>query len=207
MRAVIAEMPRRWLAEHKASEAAQWDEVWNGVLHMPPMPNRLHQRFERDLLIHLQTHWGDPRGCQVDQQVNLTTPEDEGDWVHNYRIPDLVLLTPDRFHIDRGEYMAGAPLVVVEVRSPRDETDEKFPFYAGLGVPEVWVFDRDTKAPALHTLIGPTYQPVAADADGWHRSPATGIEFRPGGPGRLTVRIGGNDATATDLPRHAPTTG
>lgn len=117
MRAVIAEMPKRWLAEHKASEAAQWDEVWNGVLHMPPMPNRLHQRFNRDLVNYLQARWAKPRGGQVDQEVNLTTPEDERDWINNYRIPDAVLLPPDRFHIDRGPYMAGAPLVVIKVKS------------------------------------------------------------------------------------------
>lgn len=198
MRAVMAVMPKRWLEEHKASDAAQWDEVWNGELHMPPMPNRLHQRFGRDLVNFLQTHWAKPRGAQVDQEVNLTTPADEADWTHNYRIPDLVLLTPDRFHIDKVEYMAGAPLVVVEIESPGDETYDKFPFYAGLGVPEVWVFDRDTKAAELHALgDGPAYHLLPAGPDGWTVSPASGVAFRPAGPGKVSVRVG---ETVADLP-------
>ena len=148
----------------------------------------------------MQTHWAEPRGCQVDQEVNLTTPEDEPRWIHNYRIPDLVLLTPDRFHIDKGEYMAGAPLVVIEVRSPRDETYEKFPFYAGLGVPEVWVFDRETREPELYALkSGREYELMEPGADGWIRSPASGIEFHQALPGKVWVRIAGDDATAKDI--------
>ena len=42
MRAVIAEIPKHWLAERKNSESAQRDEYWDGVLHMPPMPNGIY---------------------------------------------------------------------------------------------------------------------------------------------------------------------
>lgn len=201
MRAVIAEMPRRWLDEHKASEAAQWDEVWNGVLHMPPMPNGMHQDFNLDLASFLKWDWAKPRGGRVRQEVNLTTPEDEDRWTHNYRIPDLVLLSPDRLHIDKNEYMVGAPLVVVEIKSPGDETYEKFPFYAGLGVPEVWVFDRDTRAPELYALgPGPAYVPIPAGPDGWHTSPAAGVEFRHLAPNKVTARLAGDPASSADLP-------
>ena len=39
-------------------------------------------------------------------------------WPNNYRIPDLVLLTPERFDIDCNEYFDGGPDAVVEIRSP-----------------------------------------------------------------------------------------
>lgn len=201
MRAVIVDMPTHWLAERKNSEAAQWDEMWDGVLHMPPMPNRMHQRFNRELQFYLQTRWAKPRGAEVDQEVNLTTLGDEARWIYNHRIPDLVLNTPDRFHIDKGEYMAGAPLVVVEIKSPGDETYDKFPFYAALGVPEVWVFDRDTRAPELYALGADAgYHLLPAGADGWVRSPATSVEFKPTVTGKVSARIGGDDATAAELP-------
>ncbi len=201
MRAVIADLPKHWLEERKHSDAALWDEMWNGVLHMPPMPNRMHRNIALDLAIYLKQHWGKPQGGRVNQEVNLTTPEDEAQWTHNYRIPDLVLLSPDRFGIDKNEYMAGAPLVVVELKSPGDDTYEKFPFYAGLGVPEVWVFDRTTRVPELYTLgPGPAYQPIPAGPDGWVHSPATGVAFRPTGAGTVTARIGTDPATVADLP-------
>lgn len=200
MKAVVTEMPKHWLAERRNSEASQWDEMWEGVLHLPPMPNRFHQRFARDLLIYLQSRWAKPRGAEVHQEVNLTTPEDEEHWTLNYRIPDLVLLPRDRLHLDKNEYMVGAPLAVIEVRSPKDETYDKLPFYAGLGVPEVWVFDRDTRAPEVRILAGGEYKLRAADPDGWLRSPASGVEFRQTRVGKVWARIAGDDSTAEELP-------
>lgn len=199
MRAVVCEMPQHWLEERGRSEVAQWDEMWKGVLHMAPMPNRMHQDTALDLAFWLKQHWTKPTGWRVNQEVNLTTPEDEADWTNNYRIPDLVLLAPDRFHIDRGEYMAGAPNVVVEVRSPRDETYDKLPFYAALGVPEVWVIDRQTRVPELHVLADGRYSLAAPDADGWLTS-AVGVQLRHAAPDRLRVRRSGDESTAADVP-------
>jgi Uma2 family endonuclease len=199
MRAVIADMPRHWLEERKNSKAAQWDEMWDGVLHMPPMPTGDHQDLELDLGSYLKREWARPIGGLVRHQVNLTTTDDEHDWRRNYRIPDLVLLTPDRRHIDRNSYMAGAPAAVVEIESPDDETRDKFEFYGELGVPEVWVIHRDTKVPTVFALAGGQYQPVAAGADGWVRS-GLGIELRQAAPGRLGVRLAADPATAAELP-------
>jgi hypothetical protein len=110
MRAVIAQMPKHWLEERKKSEASQWDEMWSGVLYIPIMPNRLQQNIAMDLLIYLDRHWERTGKGYVHKDVNLTTPEDEPAWTLNYRIPDLVLLDPPRFGIDKIEYMVGAPL-------------------------------------------------------------------------------------------------
>lgn len=199
MQAVIVNMPKHWLEEHKNSEAAQWDEMWNGVLHMPPMPNTMHQDFEGSLAAYLRYRWARPLGNRVYQQINLS-PANEPDWTLNYRVPDILLLTPDRFGIDQGSHFAGAPLVV-EIKSPGDETYDKFPFYAGLGVPEVWVFDRDTRTPEIHVLTtGPAYQRLAADSGDWLRSSAAGVEFHQTRPGRVWARIGGDEATAEELP-------
>jgi Uma2 family endonuclease len=189
----------RQIAERRKRGADRWDEVWNGVLHMPPSPTVHHQEFEFDLHSWLRTQWAKPRGCRIHHQVNLATP---GGWPdRNYRIPDLVLLTPDRFHIDHNTHMDGAPLVVVEIHSAGDEAYEKLPFYAELGVPEVWIVHRDTKRPELFVLRGEQYMPLAAAADGWLRSEATGVELRAVDGPKLAVRLGGDDATYAELPR------
>ncbi len=201
MRAVIAEMPKRWLQERNSSEAAQWDEMWDGELHMPPMPNRMHQDLERDLMIYLMKWWAVPNGNRVNHQVNLTTPEDESHWRNNYRIPDLVLLTPDRFPIDKGEYMAGPPLVSVEIYSLGDDSYQKLGFYGELGVPEVWIIDRSSKEPDLFVRKPDgTYDAAPIETDGWMRSPATGIEMRSTPTGKLTVRLNGDPATEETIP-------
>lgn len=188
------------LEDRRTSEAAQRDEMWNGVLHMPPMPNAMHQDFSLDLASYLKWRWAKPIGGLVRQEVNLTTPEDEHDWTSNYRIPDIVLVDAPRMHIDKNEYMVGAPLVVVEIRSPGDQTYEKFDFYSGLGVPEVWVFDRDTRTPELYELRDGEYFVRESGANGWLNSPATLVEFQHRPPRCVAVRVNGADETLEEIP-------
>ncbi len=197
MSAAILERPAPPV-DTRPLEARDRDEIWNGVRRMAAMANRWHQTLAHHLHRYLDDYW---TGGRVDQEVNLTTPEDEEDWTSNYRIPDLVLLDPARFPIDKNEYMVGAPLVVVEIRSPGDDSYAKLPFYAGLGVPEVWIIHRDTKVPEIRVLKDDgEYELLVPDAAGWHVSPNTGIQFQPVG-GKLRARAGTDDATAADLPK------
>lgn len=97
--------------------------------------------------------------------------------------------------------MPGTVTIQCDSVSPGDETYDKFPFYAGLGVPEVWVFDRDTREPELYALgPGPAYARLAPGPDGWHTSPAAGVEFRHLAPNKVTARLAGDPASAADLP-------
>jgi len=89
---------------------------------------------------------------------------------------------------------------VVEIRSPGDESFEKLPFYAKLGVPEVWIIDRDTKVPQLHELTEGDYEQQTAEADGWLKSGATGVWLRAGPNRRLAIRLGDDATTERLLP-------
>ena len=148
-------------------------------------------------LAYLRRRWARPRGNRVYHEINLAAP---GGWSNNYRIPDLLLLTPERFGIDHNEYFEGAPDVVVEIRSPGDESYEKLDFYAQLGVPEVWIIERDSKAPEIYVLRAGRYMQRATGAEGWVLSDVTGIELRLGHPGKLAMRLAGDDSTREDLP-------
>lgn len=198
MRVVMAEVPATLLASRRRTGVDRWDEVWEGVLHMPPMPNRAHQDLEGALETWLRRFWSGPRGNKVYHQINLATP---GGWPErNYRIPDLVLLTPDRFHIDRNEYFEGPPAAVVEIRSPNDETYEKLAFYHELGVPEVWVVDRDTRLPEIHLWADAGYTRKEPDENGWIASATTGIELRAAGAEQLAIRMAGDESSEQALP-------
>src|SRR3990172_7275684 len=161
MKAVMANVPEHILAWRRRTGADQWDEMWEGVLHMAPSPNRDHQDFEGALEAWLRQHWAAPGGGRVYHQINISEP---GTWPDNYRIPDLVLLTPQRFDIDRNEYFDGGPDAVVEIHSPGDEAYEKLDFYAKVGVREVWVIERDTKRPEIYELVGDEYRAREASA-------------------------------------------
>jgi Uma2 family endonuclease len=198
MKAVMANMPEHLLSERKRTGADRWDEMWDGVLHMPAMPNREHQDFKSDLRSWIKWHWARPLGNRVHEEVNLASI---GGWPRDYRIPDLLLLTPDRFHIDKNEYFEGAPTAVVEIRSPFDESYEKLPFYAGLGVPEVWIIDRDSRTPEIHALRAKSYRRRSPNAEGWLESRATGIELRSeAADNLLAIRLAGDEAALAPLP-------
>ena len=126
-----------------------------------------------------------------------------GGWPNNYRIPDLILLRPDSRAIQKGAYFEGPPDVVVEIRSPEDETIEKLPFYAALGVREVWVIDRDTRAPQIYELQGKTLDEKGPDADGCRSlrsSSVVGVELRSTKSGKLAIRLQGEASTLENLP-------
>jgi Uma2 family endonuclease len=196
MKAVMATVHPEILAWRKRTGADRYDEMWDGVLHMPPMPNRMHQDFEWGLETYLRLVWAAPREAKVYHQVNVASI---GGWPNDYRIPDLVLLLPERFAIDRNEYFEGAPTAVVEIHSPGDETYEKLPFYAGLGVRETWVIHRDTKEPEIHVLRGKRYRKQRISG-GWQRGPTTGIDLTLARPGKLAIRLAGDDSTRRELP-------
>jgi uncharacterized protein YaiE (UPF0345 family) len=197
MKAVMANVPEHILEWRRRTGADRWDEMWAGVLHMAPSPNRDHQDFELALAMWLRLYWAMPRGCRVYHQINVSEP---GTWPNNYRIPDLVLLTPERFRIDCNEYFDGGPDAIVEIHSPGDEAYEKFPFYAAVGVRKVMVIDRDTKEPELYELIDGEFQLREADADGWIKSAATGIDLRAAAGDKLEIRISGRHDTRALLP-------
>jgi uncharacterized protein YaiE (UPF0345 family) len=199
MKAVIPTVPEHFLESRHRIGADQWDEMWEGVLHMPPSPTVSHQDFEGELEMWLKLHWGKPNGCRVYHQINVAAP-DAAVWTENYRVPDLVMLTPERFHIDQNEYFDGGPDAVVEIRSRGDEAYEKLDFYAKVGVHEVWIIERDSKRPEVYEVVGGQCKKRLADADGWVRSEVVGAEMRAAVDGKLEIRLVGKPDSAAKVP-------
>lgn len=198
-KAVMAEVPRWLLEQRQRTGADMWDEMWEGVLHMPPMPTPEHQELEGEIETWLRLNWARPNGNKVYHQINLAPV---GKWPNDYRIPDLLLLTSAEFPIIREQCFEGAPLVVVEIRSPRDESLDKLEFYARLGVPEAWIIDRDARSPEVYQLRRDTneYDSVTPDTDGWVHSTATGIIMKATDAPFLAIMIKGDESTLAELP-------
>ena len=65
MKAVIAEVPEYILQQRKRTGIDRWDEMWEGVLHMAPAPNKRHTRLQVQLHNWLERYWARPGGNQV----------------------------------------------------------------------------------------------------------------------------------------------
>ncbi len=186
MKAVLLEVSEAELAMRRLIGIDRWDEVWEGILHMAPAPTDEHQRILDELIVFLTPLLRKSGRGTLRSGINVF---DEASPRENYRIPDLTFVRAGRSAVMKADGIRGGPPdAVVEIRSPSDETYEKFPFFAKLGVPEVIVIDRDTKAVEIFRLIGGAYTKASADALGAVTAETLETSFRRTEEGRVLVR-------------------
>lgn len=166
MRAVWIGVPEAFLEERRRLGHDRFDELWDGELHMPPQPSTIHVRRQFDLAKVLEVI-GARRGLQV-WPDSTALYRDE----HDYRVPDVSLARPDQVSA-RG--LHGAELVV-EMLSENDESRAKLPFYAAVGVREIWLIEPTSRSFEVHARRGGAYARVA-EVEGVTRSPLLDIDL------------------------------
>lgn len=185
MRAVLVSVSEAELRERRLRGHDRHDEMWEGELHMVPAPFWKHQDMLAELLQFLR---GESKRRSSGVVVGGAGVHDPADPIHNFRIPDLSFVARGNEQVIQERGIVGAADAVLEVRSPDDETYEKLPFFAKLGVREVVVIDRDTRRPEVFRLAGKTYLAVAGSPDGWVIAEVWGIRLRRGAePDRLRI--------------------
>ena len=126
-------------------------------------------------------------GMKVTYETGVFRPGRSDD----YRQPNLAVSHPDhRSH--RG--IEGRAELVVEIRSPYDETWEKLAFFAEMGIPEVLILDFDSAVLLRLRADSPSYIEVAADVDGSVRSAVLPFWFANLGVGRIRITTASDEA-------------
>ncbi|MBI2899796.1 MAG: Uma2 family endonuclease [Planctomycetes bacterium] len=174
MKAVLVHVDEQDLDRRRKLGLDHWDEMWEGVLHMSPAPSFEHQRIQKEILVFLDALVKRKKRGTIAVAVNVFG---KGASQENYRVPDLVFVAAGRESVIAEDGIRGGPDAVIEIRSPDDETYEKLPFFAVLGVREVIVVGRDSKKPEVFRLAGSQYVAVAADRDGMITSEVLGVRF------------------------------
>ena len=131
----------------------RFDEVWEGVLHMNPVPAGRHGNIVMQLG-HLLSERAKRGRLTLVGEFNI------GDDLHDFRAPDGGLL---RDFTSQVFYPTAA--LVIEVVSPGDDSWNKLGFYANRGVDEVVIVDPDTHT--VHWLAragDSSYEPVESSA-------------------------------------------
>ncbi len=141
-------LEERLKAEREASGADRYDEVWEGITMMTPLPNNEHQKIATRLACVLQEIVGWPGLGDICAGANLSDRV-EG-WEHNYRVPDVAVFLYEGRAQNMGTHWRGAADFLVEVISPDDRTREKLDFYSRLGVRELLLVDREPWALELY---------------------------------------------------------
>jgi Uma2 family endonuclease len=125
VKAVLVEVPEALVEERRRTGADRWDELWEGELHMVPPPSWLHQHLGTKLVRELDP-LAEARDLVGAYETGLYRPGTDLD----YRVADH-LYAPSR--AGHGAGVDGPAEVVVELRSPGDETYDKLAFYADPG--------------------------------------------------------------------------
>ena len=178
MRGVLLEVPQALLDERRRTGMDRFDELWDGEWHLVPTASTAHGRLGRELFKVLEPA-AERLGLEgfFDGTGLYRTPED-------YRVPDQQCLRPEVV-THRGT-SRGADLVV-ELRSPDDESYVKLDWYAAMDVREMLVIDVETRVPRV--FAGIDRQPMLAQPDdtGAVRSTVLGVTFAPVPGPRLRV--------------------
>lgn len=159
---VIIDPPASVLAERERLGLDGRDEVWDGEYHMVPAANNEHQRLGGRVYAALLPVT-DALGLELRYEVGLYAPLSTG--LRNFRVPDLVVYRPG---IGSARGVEGAASLVIEIRSPGDESFDKLPHYEQFGVDEVVIIDRDTKAVRRWVRIGGVFEELGGDPAGQH---------------------------------------
>lgn len=146
------EIEDRLRAERVESGADRYDEVWEGTYMMAPMPNIEHQDLVNRLAAVFQETIGWPELGMVLPGCNVS--DRKTDWHQNYRVPDVAVVLRESSAQNLDTHWYGGPDFVVEVVSPDDKSREKIPFYAGVGVRELLIIDRNPWMLELYQLSG-----------------------------------------------------
>ena len=162
----MLDAPQAMLDERRRLGLDVRDEMWDGVLHMVPPPHDDHQGLGIELVMVVGPI-AKRRGLIPRYETGLFRAADD------YRVPDLLFRRDDQGS-ERGA--EGAELVV-EIRSPRDETYEKFDFYLRVGVKEILVLHPGSHRAELHYAVEGGLIP-AQGRDGEVESKVLGITLR-----------------------------
>jgi Uma2 family endonuclease len=126
------------------------DEVWDGVLVMPPLPNIEHQIMVTDLSLAFAAVIDRASGDLALAGANVS--DRDKDWENNYREPDVLVVLHSNPAKNRGTHWVGGPDLAVEIVSPGEDPRQKLDFYAKVKTREVLVIDRDPWAVELYRL-------------------------------------------------------
>ncbi len=155
----------------------RYDEVWDGVYVMSPLANLEHQRLVGRFSHILEVVVAEAGLGDVYPGANVTDRQD--DWKSNFRCPDVVVVLNESSKRcqARGAALLGGPDFLIEVQSPGDATLDKLDFYGSIGVRELLVVDRDTKAIELFRLQRRALRSVGCSPDSL-KSRVIPLQFR-----------------------------
>ena len=144
--------------EREECDSSRWDEVWEGDLVMPPIPNDDHQDLVGGIYVAMREAIQKSKRGLVRPGANVS--DRHPGWTENYRVPDIVVYLFTNPAINHGTHWTGGPDFLVEVLSPGEKAYAKFDFYAKTRTREILLVFRYPWRLELHRLDGDSFRMV-----------------------------------------------
>lgn len=186
---VTAQVTDAMIAERHRLGLDRRDEVWEGVYHVVPPANSEHQRLEFELVMLLGP-LARQLGLVFRFEMGVIAPG-VADW-SDFKVPDLLIASPESVS-ERG--VEGRAELVIEIRSPGDETFDKIDWYGRAGTQELLVIDRDTKQVRHWGFPGGQPAETGPDPDGWVSCQGLPFRVRTTPTGALEVETSAGSVT------------
>ena len=129
------------LEQRRAWGSDKFDEVWEGVYMMAPLPNDEHQNLATDFCAIIKELLGWQGLAEVRASINLASQA--GDWSKDYRCPDIAVFLRDTKAENCDTHWRGPADFLIEITSPNDRTHDKIAFYDRIGVEELLIVNRE----------------------------------------------------------------
>ena len=142
---------RRVKRERQLSRGDRFDEVWNGVYVLAPLPNNEHRYFAMQIGMAIREAVRVPRDGLLFLGVNVS--DRRVTWKRNYRCPDIAVFLKGNPAKNCETHWFGGPDFGVEIVSPHDRSRDKLGFYASVGVRELLILDRKPWRLELYRLV------------------------------------------------------
>jgi Uma2 family endonuclease len=193
------ELEEQLKAQRRETGADRFDEVWEGVYSMSPIPNIEHQMIVGRLCAIFQVLL-DAGGLGTAFPGVNVSDRVEG-WTENYRGPDVAVVLKENPAKNCGTHWCGGPDLLVEIVSPDDRSREKLAFYSQIGVRELLLVDRDPWALEFYRLEAGQLQLAGRstpDLPGELKSLVLPLNFRLiAGDARPVIEVGHHDGRQT----------
>ncbi|MBV8782086.1 MAG: Uma2 family endonuclease [Phycisphaerae bacterium] len=147
------------IADRRERGIDKFDEVWDGMYVMAPIANNEHQAIQGGLTAILSILISLEKLGDVHPGANVS--DQEVDWTHNYRVPDVLVFLNGNPAEDRESHWFGGPDLAVEIVSQWDRSREKIDFYSGVGVRELLIIDRKPWQMELFKAVDGKLKPVS----------------------------------------------
>jgi Uma2 family endonuclease len=148
------DLESRLKAERQLTGADRYDEVWEGIYMMSPLADFEHQQIQSNLVVVIRTAIG--FGNKSDVLAGVNVSDRDGEWMQNYRCPDVAVYFPETTAVIREAHTVGGPDFAVEIISRHDRSRQKLDFYASVGVGELLLIDRHPWSLELYRLDATT---------------------------------------------------